>query len=104
MKYKLMPSVHICIITFAMRTEMVMGLRLFLFIFHIILAASDSFDSGDIHYFFLVKAGKCEECVPYLMLSPVCGSDGRTYSNPYKFDCMKKCAAPDLTIAHYGRC
>ncbi|XP_044759886.1 serine protease inhibitor dipetalogastin-like isoform X3 [Coccinella septempunctata] len=87
-----------------MRTEMVMGLRLFLFIFHIILAASDSFYSGDIHHFFLVQAGKCEGCLTPLILFPVCGSDGRTYSNQYMLDCMKKCAAPDLTIAHYGRC
>ncbi|XP_044759922.1 serine protease inhibitor dipetalogastin-like [Coccinella septempunctata] len=98
-----MPTVLICIVTFAVRNEIVMELRLFLFIFHIILAATGSFGSGDYHDLDLANKKSCQ-CTMRMNYSPVCGSDGKTYGNEDKLYCRQECYDPGLTIAYEGKC
>lgn len=35
---------------------------------------------------------------------PVCGSDGKTYSNKGKLRCTRTCGKSDLAVRHYGGC
>ncbi|XP_055687746.1 uncharacterized protein LOC129792575 [Lutzomyia longipalpis] len=35
---------------------------------------------------------------------PVCGSDGRTYSNRGKLTCANNCGKEDITVSHIGSC
>ncbi|XP_031623846.1 serine protease inhibitor dipetalogastin-like [Contarinia nasturtii] len=44
-----------------------------------------------------------EQCACPLILSPVCGSDEKTYSNQCEFDCEKKITR-NLKIKHNGEC
>ncbi|KAK9508104.1 hypothetical protein O3M35_007840 [Rhynocoris fuscipes] len=61
-----------------------------------------------------VHEGECEQeineelfrnpCVCNKMLRPVCGSDGRTYSNPCRLNCAKETVNHALRLVHYGSC
>ncbi|CAG7724384.1 unnamed protein product [Allacma fusca] len=47
--------------------------------------------------------GKQPSCICLSDYSPVCGSDGKTYSNLCGLNCQKQCEK-DLQMASHGEC
>lgn len=65
-----------------------------------------AFDNGaDVN---LLTGVACEkQCVVNTVsqeYDPVCGSDGKTYSNKGKLRCTRTCGKSDLRVRHYGGC
>ncbi|CAG7731999.1 unnamed protein product [Allacma fusca] len=50
------------------------------------------------------QSGGSGSCVCSQIFRPVCGTDGRTYSNACLLQCRKRCCNPNLEIKHQGNC
>ncbi|XP_066948333.1 protease inhibitor 2-like [Macrobrachium rosenbergii] len=46
----------------------------------------------------------CGNTACIALYKPVCGSDGKTYSNSCFFDIAKRCSNPRLTVRCQGEC
>ncbi|XP_058797738.1 agrin-like [Phymastichus coffea] len=48
---------------------------------------------------------ECKSCIKtYDSFSPVCGTDGRTYSSLIKLGCINRCMKTNIKVAHSGAC